>query len=186
MLNKPAPPQNSDPFMKGPPGWSLTQPQGKWPWESPPRYTDPEEVVEMIMDKLDREEVRERYVKLMLAGVSIEEITKSITMAGFMEGQFSPDVAELIKAPVAIYLMKIADDDNLPVNVFAQDPAQDQKSTMSDATILDLMRRRNPEFHNFVVAYEPEEERIPRERANKSLDGFLAVDEDVELSGEEE
>lgn len=180
MQIKPASPKNPDPFMKGPPGWSLTQPPGKWPWETPPQYTNPDEVVELIIDRLDEEETQERYKKLMLAGVSIEEITKSITMAGFMQGKYSPDVAEIIKGPVAIYLMKIADDNDLPVKVYAKDPRADEKSDLDDMTILDIMKARNPDMYDYVTTYEPEEvaaERFIEDRADR---GFLAVEEEDE------
>lgn len=186
MRKKPAAPINADPFMKPVPGWSLTQPPGKWSWDKPPQHVDADEAVDMIIDKLEVPETRDRYVKLMLAGVSVEEIVHSITMAGFMDGRFNPDLAELIKAPLAIYMMGIAEDENLPVKVFAKDPMQDKKSTMSDASLLELMRTRNPEFYDYLMTYEPEGDRKGREMKAKMSQGFMAVEEDEELLEDEE
>ena len=90
---------NPNPLNKPIPGWSLTQPAKKWNWEQPARRVDVNETVDAIIDRLEMPEVETRYIKLMVAGVSIEEIVHSISMAGFMEGEFSPDVAELVKGP---------------------------------------------------------------------------------------
>jgi len=128
-LKQPAPDANPDPFNRPPPGWSLTQPKGKWAWESPPQHTDVDETVDMIIDKLEDPKVSDRYVKLMIAGVSVEEIVDSIALAGFTEGQFNPDVAELVKAPLAIYLMKLADDYDIPFKLFGnpEEMAQEEE-----------------------------------------------------------
>ncbi len=113
---KPAPPVSPARFMKPVPGWSLTQPPGKWPWEQPPRSVDPDEVVDKLITRRQDPQVEENYVKLMFAGVSIEEIVHSVSVAGFMNGEFSPDVAEMIKPPIGIYLMGVATDYNVPEN----------------------------------------------------------------------
>lgn len=175
---QPGEPVNSDPFMKPVPGWSLTQPPGKWPWEKPPRFTDPDEVVDRIIKKLEDERVQENYVKLMFAGVSIEEIVHSISVTGFAEGEFTPDVAEIIKAPIGIYLMGVATDNDVPVKLFADEPAlrQDQKG-LDDSTILDLMKSRNPEFYKFLNSDFEDPEEIQRmNREQQMSQGFLAVE----------
>lgn len=179
---KPAPPVNPDPFSKPVPGWSLTQPPGKWPWEQPPRSVDPDEVVDKIVTKLQDERIEEQYVKLMFAGVSIEEITHSIAVAGFMEGEFTPDVAEIIKAPVGVYLMGVATDYNVPVKVFADEmKLKRDREGLDDTTILEVMRQRNPEFADFVEnEFENPEARQRMNRQQKMGQGFLAVEAPVQ------
>jgi len=188
-LKQPAPDANPDPFNRPPPGWSLTQPKGKWAWESPPQHTDVDETVDMIIDKLEDPKVSDRYVKLMIAGVSVEEIVDSIALAGFTEGQFNPDVAELVKAPLAIYLMKLADDYDIPFKLFGnpEEMAQEEEG-LSEATILRIMRKRNPDMYNYVVNYTPPEAERAVARHSKSQAGFLNVEEkempEMEEAGE--
>ena len=180
---KPAPPVNPDRFMKPVPGWSLTQPPGKWPWEQPPRSVDPDEVVEKLISRMQEPRVEENYVKLMFAGVSIEEIVHSVSVAGFMNGEFSPDVAEIIKAPIGIYLMGVATDYNVPVKVFADEMAlRQEQEGMDDGTLLEIMRMRNPEFADFVDnKFENPEAVRQVERQEKMSQGFMAVEPDPEM-----
>lgn len=180
---KPAPPVNPDRFMKPVPGWSLTQPPGKWPWEKPPRSVDPDEVVDKLITRMQEPRIEENYVKLMFAGVSVEEIVHSITVAGFMNGEFSPDVAEIIKAPIGIYLMGVAADYKVPVKVFADEAAiRREEEGLDDGTLLEIMRMRNPEFADFVEnKFEDPEARSRMERQEKMSQGFMAVEPDPEM-----
>ena len=147
----PAPEQPTDPFNRAPPGWSLTQPKGKWPWESPPQHTKPDEVVDMILDKLEDRKTLERYLKLMVAGVSVEEIVSSISLAGFTEGKFNPDVAEIIKPPLAVFLIARAEENGIPVRVFAaQEKDEEDEAGLPTSTILRIMRKRNPDLYNYI------------------------------------
>jgi len=185
---KPAPPVNPDRFMKPVPGWSLTQPPGKWPWEQPPRSVDPDEVVDKLIMRMQEPRVEENYVKLMFAGVSIEEIVHSVSVAGFMNGEFSPDVAEIIKAPIGIYLMGVATDYNVPVKVFADEMAlRREQEGIDDGTLLEIMRNRNPEFAEFVeTEFEDPEARMQADRQEKMSQGFMAVEADLEMMMPEE
>lgn len=185
---KPAPPVNPDPFMKPVPGWSLTQPKGKWPWDKPPRQVDPDAVVSKILDNLEDPKREERFVKLMFAGVSIEELVHSIAVAGFMEGEFTPDVAEIIKGPISIALMGIAADNNIPVKVYADEmKLREEMEGPDDTTILEMMRQRNPEFAQFVEEeYVDENELRQLQNGTRMQQGFLAVEAPEELPEFEE
>ena len=149
----PAKPINADRFMKPVPGYSLTQSPGKFPWDKPPQMVDPDQVVSSMLDNLEQPHVQERVIKLMYAGVSVEEITHALSMTGFMEGQFSADVGEIIKGPVGIYLMGLADENDVPVKVHANmdNLKREREGDLDDFTILDIMKKRNPDFHEFVT-----------------------------------
>tara|TARA_R100000315_G_scaffold16126_1_gene5571 strand:- start:8860 stop:9468 length:609 start_codon:yes stop_codon:yes gene_type:complete len=147
----PTPKINPDRMQKAIPGWSLTQEPQKWNWESPPQQTDPNAVVSNILDQMEQPEVEATFGKLMLAGVSAEEIATSISMAGFMYGEFSVDVAELIKPQIAFYLMGMADKYGIPAHLYAKDSDAVPDEGMSDETILDLMKVRNPDLYEFML-----------------------------------
>ena len=154
MRPKPASPRRDDMFSKPVPGWSLTQPAKKWPWESSPKHAVPGDAVDEIVDKLEQPQVNERYAKLMFAGVSIEELVSSITMAGFMEGRFSPDVAEIIKGPLALWFLGFAAEREIPARLFADEASDDRNDMgLGDPTILSIMKVRNPRLFNALQNY---------------------------------
>lgn len=156
--SQPNRPVNPDRMQKAPPGWSLTQPPKKWPWEAPPRSTNPDKVVSAIVDKLEQPELQDRYAKMMFAGISVEEIVHSIAMGGFMKGEFSVDVAELIKPSLAFYFMGLAAENNIPAKLFADTSQFEEKSTgMDNQTIYEIMKARNPDFYEFLRVKEEEE-----------------------------
>lgn len=178
---KSAPPVNPNRMQKPPPGYSLTQTPGQWPWDKVPREVNPTKVVDKIIDRLERPEVEERYLRLMYAGISIEEIVHSIAMGGFMQGEFTPDVAEIIKGPLGMYFMGVAADNDIPVKVFAKDDPLDKNNPgVDDYTLLEIMRKRNPEFHAFVTSYEDPTAARQMERQEKMSSGFLGVEADME------
>lgn len=174
---------NPNALNKPIPGWSLTQAPKKWNWEQPPRRTNVGEVVDYITDRLDRPEVQKRYLKLMVAGVSIEEIVESISMAGFMQGEYNPDVAEMIKGPLGFYMLAIAAENDVPAKMFAQDdPEGITDEGLDDASILELMRARNPEFYKFLQERNNRQYDMVRGRREKITSGMIGQ----EVSEEEE
>ena len=188
-------PRFADPFSRAPAGYSLTQPKGKWAWERPPRFEDPEQVVGYILDKGEEPRAKNRYLKLMLAGVSIEEIVSSIAIGGFSTGNFTPDVAELIKGPIATYFMGLADENNIPVRVFSTPNGgpPDDEDDLDDITILEIMRKRNPKVYREMVQMQndlTDAARMELEKEKGREGGFLAMDpseiEDAEIIEEAE
>ena len=77
----------SSSFNQAPPGHSLTDEPGKWAWERPTEFSSPNEAMDALLDSLERPEMQESLIQLLSAGVSIEEITNTMTKLGFMEGK---------------------------------------------------------------------------------------------------
>ena len=125
------------------PGYGMTQPKGQWAWENPPKYTDPELAFESVMQQFTSDDHRTNILKLMLAGVSIEEIINTTMFNGFAEGKFTPDVAELVKPALAVLLIDIAREENIPFKIFT-DPIEDTE--ISDREMFSIMQERNPEM----------------------------------------
>jgi hypothetical protein len=132
-----------DPIMaaSAPPGIGITQPKGQWQWEQPPLITDPNQAIDAIVEQFDM--VKDNVVKLMIAGISVEEIVQTTVFNAFIEGKFSPDVAELIKPALTLYLMKLADDVDAPFKLYAEDP---QSNEIDDVELFRTMKQRNPEM----------------------------------------
>lgn len=131
--------------MSAPPGHSLTGEPGKWAWEQPPRFSDPNDAIDFITDKLDEAVPQEDMLKMMTAGITIEEIVNQISFKGFMQGAFNPDVAELIKPALAMYLMKLSLDNGFSPRLFIQEEPEPE---VSDQRFFSIMKERNPELFN--------------------------------------
>lgn len=144
--------QELDSFNVAPPGHSLTHEKGAWDWDSPPRFTDPNDAMGYIIEELEDPDVEENYIKLLFAGVSIEEIVQSIAMAGFSSGYYTPDVAEIIKMPLAIYFMGLAEENKVPARVFMDtEDGGPPKQTMDDDSLLQIMKKRNPQVYSLYM-----------------------------------
>ena len=170
-------------FSKAPPGYSLAESPGKWAWEKPPKYNTPPEAVDAIIDNLEKPEIQEQQLTLLAAGVSIEELVGTTVRFGFMEGMFTVDVAELIKPPLAFYYMGLAAEANIPVKVFNTETGAPRTNYgMKDSQILNIMRSRNPDLHNFVIQQGGDlakqemrrRDAAMAEQAAKKGSGFLA------------
>ena len=153
-----------DRFNRPPPGHSLTGPQGKWAWDKPPRFADPEEGIDFIIDQLEVPTTENDMLSLMFAGVSIEEIVDSIGMGGFATGHFTPDVAELIKAPIAMYLAGIAVENDIQPKMFnTQDGMPREDANVDEAQMLNIMQDRSPETLKVMADMEGQQNQIQDE-----------------------
>lgn len=176
-------------FSKAPPGYSLTGTPGKWPWERPPEINTPAEAVDSVIENIEQEEARVEYLQLMAAGVSIEELVGTISRVGFMEGKWSADVAEIIKAPLAIYLMGMATEHDIPALVFTTPDGFPRKNYgMKDTQILNIMKDRNPEFAQFINKNAQLGHRIEAQATKKMREveqgSFMGVELDPQMQEE--
>ena len=144
--------------LAAPPGHSLTDPMGKWAWEQPAQFPDPNDAVDFVLDKMDRENTRNDILKMMAAGITIEEIVGQVSFKGFMKGMYTPDVAELIKPSIAVYLMKLAVDNNIDAALTI--PNEEEEEQMTDDTFFDVIKQRNPSMYAKMVEVANEQERM--------------------------
>ena len=162
-----------DNFAPAPPGHSLTEDNSKWAWGKPPKIVDPEQALEQAINSLKEGRVQLELVKLLMAGASVEMIVEGYLFQSFQDGRFSPDVAVLIKAPLAFYIASIAEESNIPYRFFENKDALDE-GTMDDATLIEMMQQNNPTMFNFI------REKINKDiregsKPLKSAEGFLGV-----------
>ena len=157
-----------DRFNAAPPGHSLTDTPGNHKWERPAIYTNIEEAMEYVVTRIEKSDVEENFLRLMLSGAPIESITNTITFTGFLEGYWSPDLAEMLKTPVALHLAGLAIENDIPATIFNIDPeVKKQKKQMPDETVMQLMEQNRPDMYNKimyaadVLLEEPDE--IPEE-----------------------
>ena len=126
-----------------PPGNSLTDEPGRWPWEQPPVYSNPDDAVDYVVDQLDNEKSRDGVLKLLMAGITVEELVNQISFKGFMNGYYTPDVAELIKPAVGLYIYHLALEEGIEPEMFNE---KDEEEQVSDEAFFRIMKVRNPEM----------------------------------------
>jgi len=153
-----------DPILAGsaPPGIGMTQDKGKWQWEQPPLISDPDQAVDSVIEQFEL--AKENILKLMVAGISIEEIVSTTVFNGFMEGKFNPDIAELIKPALSLYLMKLADDVDAPFKLYAEDQPTNE---IDDEELFQVMQQRNPEMFNKMLENANKTIRMGKDRSQQ-------------------
>jgi hypothetical protein len=129
--------------LAAPPGHSLTNDPGRWPWDRPAEYANPDDAIDFIIAQLERPNSQDGLLKMMLGGISVEEIVSQIAFKGFMEGSYTPDVAELIKPALAIYLVGIADENDIDAQIFMREGELEEEE-VTDATFFSILEQRNP------------------------------------------
>ena len=168
---------NTDPFAYAPPGHSLTQDNSRWPWGKPPRDADPEVALSRALDGLEKPDVQEEMMKLLMVGVSVEVLVEGYLLQAFQEGKFSPDVAVLIKPVIGLMIADMAEDKGIPFRMFENDNATEQ-GKMDDETFFRMMKQNNPRMFDFVR--EKVNQQIREGNAPKELEenNFLEMGED--------
>jgi len=156
-----------DPFSVPPAGYSLTQPEGKWPWDSPPEHVDIKEAYKDIEQRMEVPERKLDLLRLMDAGVPIETIARTISFGAFTNGKVNPDLAELLNVPISLKLLTNARkagispkfNNSVELDIIPQDD------------IMDLMRDLNPTRYAEVLSNNFDEE-MPSEEEEKSKPEF--------------
>jgi hypothetical protein len=177
--------------LAAPPGHSLTDEPGKWAWERPPQYANPDEAVDFLLDKLEEPARREDLMRMMIAGITIQELVAQIAFKGFMKGYYTPDVAELIKPSIAIYLYREALEEGFEPRLMV-DPDEENgvtKGEVDDESFFTIMKERNPQLFeamNEMINYEERMEvetlaasknQKEPEMPNNAQQSFLAMGE---------
>lgn len=97
--------------FKGPvPGQSLTNsPDQKYPWESPPEFTNVTEAQLHLFAELTE---KERFIALTDAladKVPVDILVRTILFDGFSKGKWTPDLLLLLIEPLAVIIMALGE-----------------------------------------------------------------------------
>ena len=128
--------------MKPVPGEGMTQEPGLRAYERPPQITRVDEALSYCLKSVFSDaSVKEKLFDAIDMGISVETVCSGLTLNAFTEGVFTPDVAELVKAPLIQFVTQAADRAGIEdINVTNEDMPK-QKSTNDK---LELMRSLNP------------------------------------------
>ena len=118
-------------------GQSLTDTPKNYPWEHAPQYATVEDASMQVWDGLHNEATMQKVLVLLEAGLTVEEITKVIVFAGFVEGKFTPDTGLLLTPIVAKMIMAIgksAGIEKININKPKQDDTKELIRTVIKST----------------------------------------------------
>ena len=140
-----------NPFDAPIPGQSLTDEPGNYPWEHPPKTTDPEAALNKFWDRLTDPEVAEEMIAMMDAGIPVEALARVLTFTGFAEGEFTPDVGFLTIEPLMKMLAAIgirAGVDKLVISI---------EDIGNDSTVRDMitLKEANKQIEKLADKSEP-------------------------------
>ena len=171
------------------PGQSLTDEPGSRAWEKPPKYTDVNDAFRHIANSLsDNPDVMGSFEKLMASGVSIQEITRTITFGGFAAGLWSVDVAELLQPPVGALLVLHAKESDIPFKMFVHEGRSvvEGQDGITDEIMLKSMQEKNPEGLQQLIAKNAQqleyvEQKMTGMEPSPEMEGFLTVSNEEEI-----
>ena len=129
--------RETNPFDAPVAGQSLTDTPKNYPWEHAPQYATVEEASMQVWDGLHDEATMQKVLVLLEAGLTVEEITKVIVFAGFVEGKFTPDTGLLLTPIVAQMIMAIgksAGIEKININKPKQDDTKELIKTVIKST----------------------------------------------------
>jgi len=152
--------RNLDPFDAPVPGEGMTAPKESRVWEKPAQFSKPKDAIDFVVGKIDSDEsTKDEMLNLMTTGVPIESLTNTISFTGFTEGKWTPDVAELIKLPIASYLIGLAVNNNIDATVFNKSPEERDESPVEDYNRM-MAATRPEEFESLLNNTRMEEEEL--------------------------
>tara|TARA_R110001599_G_scaffold108093_1_gene271040 strand:+ start:17 stop:502 length:486 start_codon:yes stop_codon:yes gene_type:complete len=100
--------RKTNPFDAPVPGQSLTDTPKNYPWEHAPQFATVEDASMRVWEGLHNDATMDKVLILLDSGLTVEEITKVIIFAGFVEGKFTPDTGLLLTPLVGKMIMTIA------------------------------------------------------------------------------
>jgi len=167
--------QYGDAFSTAPPGHSLTNDNKQWPWGRPPQHANPNDALDELIKSLEKPQRQKEMFKLLMVGVSVEAMVEGLAFKNFQDGKFTPDVAMLLKAPLALFIANLAEEEGIPYRLFENENPE-TRGEMSDQTFLQLMLTNNPRM--FDAMQETVNMAIREGRKEPEERGFLTEGEE--------
>ena len=91
------------------PGQSLTTEPRNRPWETPAKYSDPEDALEYYISQISTPDRTAHMLEILESGLPVANLVDSMTLAGVMEGLHSIDTAVLISSSLFDLMAAVAD-----------------------------------------------------------------------------
>ena len=130
-----------NPFDAPTPGESLTtSPEQKYPWETPPEYTEVQPFMEDLFVQLGED--RDRYIELLIKFLDktpITEIAQVLLYTSVSKGKINPDLMLLLIEPVMYLLIAMAEQAGIEPVIYegedSDEPSEEDTETYMDESI---------------------------------------------------
>lgn len=99
------------------PGQSLTKEPKAYPWESPPQFTTPDEVMDYYFNKFEDDEILFSLFAMLEAEIPVTTIVNSMIMGAFGEGMYTPDLGIIVAEDLGMLIMVIAEEAGIDYKV---------------------------------------------------------------------
>ena len=153
------------PLDRPTPGQSLTKPMGQYPWEQPPKATDPTLALSIMLDRFQDRNNMARTLAVLKEGISIKALTQGLILTGFTSGLFNASVAELIRPDLESYLEIIA----RKAKIDFKKGKEDKNNNKDFYNALSDLRDEKKTIEEFSNEEEPEVIEIMEEEETESL-----------------
>ena len=153
-------------FDRALPGQSLTKEPKSYPWESPPRFTNPDDVMDFYFQRFEDDEALFNMFALLEAKVRITDIVDSMILHAFSEGLYSPDVGILVAEDLIMTIMLIAEEAGIDYELGAPNKT---KSALKNAAKLKAAVKEREDM--FMPKVEAKLDELREERESKGLMG---------------
>lgn len=140
-------------------GMGLTAELGGRPWQSPPKYSTPEQALEYYLPRLTSPDSYDELLDVLELGVPITAIADSLQTGGVMQGLHTVDVGILITPVIMEMLAYIGDDAGIEYNLGTDTPVNEDK--IRDSQIALAMRKARERIPEAVEEAKEGEEQEP-------------------------
>lgn len=118
--------ETNEPMFDGPiPGESLTAELGARPWQSPPQYSNIDDVLDYYMSRMAQEDFMVQLVDVLEMGVPVSAIANSIQLSGVMQGLHTIDSGILAMPAIMEMLMMLGDAADVKYETGLDNPNKD-------------------------------------------------------------
>lgn len=156
--------------ITGHPGSSWTANTNRW--ASPPRFVKVDDALNYVVGQLKKPKNRDTTKKLIYSGTPVSVLASTISLQGFADNMWNPDIAELIKPAVKMYLTSVAieDGDDIPFRLDGSNSrTRIAQEVEEDFNFLEKMRVQNPELARRLEAQSRMQAAAKEEQQNQEL-----------------
>tara|TARA_B100000035_G_scaffold231535_1_gene199706 strand:- start:617 stop:1126 length:510 start_codon:yes stop_codon:yes gene_type:complete len=151
--------ETNEPMFDGPiPGESLTAELGARPWQSPPQYSNVDEVLDYYLSRMSQEDFMVQLVDVLEMGVPVSAIANSIQLSGVMQGLHTIDSGILVMPALMEMIMMLGDAADVKYETGLDNPnkgvtrdtllakvASQYKEKLEDTDIKEAVEEKNDE-----------------------------------------
>ena len=118
------------------PGESLTVSQGRYPYERPAQFNDPQEAFDMIVDKVLEPKTFNATAAVLDAGYPMDSFVNAFIRLMYTEGIIDPRLIPILTVPMSVMFVRMCEALKIEFTL-----STDKNTNMSDASEAEIMAR---------------------------------------------